>query len=106
MNLDLIVSIVAYRNDPLDIKTVLASVLNTSLNIRVLLVDNSPSDDLRFLCRDERIDYIFSGENLGFGGGHNLALRLAEGKSEYHLVLNPDVSFGTGILETLSAYMN
>ena len=104
MSHQLVISIVAYKNDPQEIKNVLASALITSLKVKLILVDNSPTDDLRVLCSDDRVEYVFNGKNLGFGGGHNSALRRSSG--EYHLVLNPDVTFGEGVLERLYNFMN
>jgi hypothetical protein len=37
--------------------------------------------------------YIRSGKNLGYGAGHNIALRKALETSDFHFVLNPDVYF-------------
>ena len=50
--------------------------------------------------------YIHTGRNLGFGGGHNLALRSNYDDSEYHLVLNPDVHFAAEIPDALYRLMN
>ncbi len=49
--------------------------------------------------------YIHTGNNLGFGRAHNLALKTIAGSSKYHLVLNPDISFGPGVLEELHGFM-
>jgi GT2 family glycosyltransferase len=51
------------------------------------------------------MEYLFTGSNLGFGAGHNLAIRRSLETSRYHLVFNPDVRFGSGVLETLYNYM-
>ena len=53
----------------------------------------------------DRIWYIHSA-NLGYGAGHNIAIRKAiEQGADYHVVLNPDIYFGEGTLEKLEAYM-
>ena len=51
------------------------------------------------------IEYIFNYGNLGFGKAHNIAFEKVIDQSEFHLVLNPDVSFDTGTLEKIYAFM-
>jgi GT2 family glycosyltransferase len=54
------------------------------------LVDNSPTDELKLLVTDSRIEYIYNPTNPGFGASHNVAIQKAfELESDYHLVLNP-----------------
>jgi len=77
------------------------------MDVKLYLIDNSPTDELRHLSKiDERIEYIFSNENIGFGKAHNIALRksIVNGAS-YHLVLNPDAYFEKEVLEELFRYM-
>lgn len=58
---------------------------------QIIVVDNCSRDDTRdILSRyNEQITTIFNQTNTGFAGGHNHAMRLS--KSDYCLVLNPDV---------------
>ncbi len=105
MKFDLTVSIVAYKNDVHGLKSAIESSLNTRLNIKLYLIDNSPQDQLRKLCHHPNCEYTFNNENLGFGKAHNIALRKALSVSKYHLVLNPDIYFDKGILENLFEYM-
>ena len=45
--------------------------------------------------------------NCGYGAGHNIAIREAmEVGAIYHVIVNPDIYFGEGVLEQLVAYMN
>lgn len=100
-------SIVLYKNDQSVGKTI-ADFLNASLPVKLFLVDNSPTDqlksDLANFIKDNRVEYIFNNSNIGFGAAHNIAIQKAYNSSSYHLVLNPDVSFGTEVLESLFAY--
>lgn len=98
---DIIGSVVVYRNPPEQIREAITSFLNTDLNVRLYVIDNSPDDYVRELCGDRRISYIFNGRNLGFGAAHNLALRASMNAAPFHVVLNPDVYFRTGVLEKL-----
>lgn len=101
-------SIVLYKTDIKVITKAIGSVLNSSINVHLFLVDNSPDDRLRtFLPKDGRISYIPSHKNLGFGSAHNLAIKDAILiNSEYHLILNPDIEFNRRVLEELYIFMN
>lgn len=101
---DLLGSIVVYQNSGEQIQKAIASFLNTGLNVRLYVIDNSPDDKARELCEDERVVYVFNGRNLGFGAGHNIAIRNSLKEANYHVVLNPDVHFGKGVLESLLSF--
>ncbi|MHA4807432.1 glycosyltransferase family 2 protein [Flavitalea flava] len=93
-------------NDPVDeIRKPIESFLNCSKNVKLYLVDNSAEDIFRYQFISPQIEYIFNGQNLGFGAGHNLAIEKAQGESLYHLILNPDVQFDPAILDGLFSFM-
>ena len=100
-------TIVLYNNIPILLEKAIKSFLDTGLDVKLYLIDNSETDALKYLAElDERIEYIFDGANLGFGKAHNIALRKSlENGIDYHLVLNPDVYYEGGVLEELVAYM-
>jgi GT2 family glycosyltransferase len=98
-------SIVAYNNEPSQVVSAANSFLHSPLRVGLTVVDNSPSDDLRNAVAPTGADYCFTGRNVGFGAGHNIAIRKNQEASEYHLILNPDVRFGPEVLETLYAFM-
>jgi len=100
-------SIVLYHNRKEQVIRAIGSILNTELQIKLYLVDNSADDHLRELSNlDPRITYIFNNANLGYGRAHNIAIRKSiEENVPYHLVMNPDVYFGKGVLEELYEYM-
>jgi GT2 family glycosyltransferase len=100
------IAIVTYRNKFAVLQDVIDSVLLTTLNIKLYIIDNSPTNELKNLIpQDSRLEYIFMNSNNGFGAGHNVILRHPEKMGKYHLVLNPDVSFALGTLEKLYDYM-
>ena len=101
---DITGSIVVYRNPVERVREAMASFLNTELNVRLYVIDNSPDDKARELCKDERVVYVFNGRNLGFGAGHNIAIRHSLKEANYHVVLNPDVHFEKGVLESLLSF--
>lgn len=97
-------SVVLYKTEPSDLATVYRDVLASGLGIRLYLVDNSPEPCIE-PERFPEATYIFSGSNLGYGTGHNVALARAQASgSEYHFVLNPDVHFGPETLPALLRY--
>lgn len=97
-------SLVLYHNDPAQYGAAIQSFLG-GCDGRLVVVDNSAEPLQHPLFADPRVQVIFAGRNLGFGAGHNLAIRALAGQSDAHLLLNPDVSFGSEVLPYLSTRM-
>lgn len=99
-------SVVAFHTPYDDMKHLVDCVLQSSINL-FYIVDNSSNDILReFGMLSDRIVYVHS-ENLGFGHGHNIAIRKAiEMNAQYHVVINPDIYWKDQVTESLTAYMN
>lgn len=105
--LDLSASIVLYNSPKQKLLEAIQSFLNTSLHVVLYLVDNSPTNQLESIIKDPRVQYIHNPSNPGFGAAHNIALNIVRATdSKYHLVLNPDVYFDAGVLESLVNYMD
>ena len=83
------------------LKKAIDSFLNSKLNLKLYLIDNSPSDDLKVLATDPRIEYFHNTNNDGFGKAHNIAIRKSRGLSKYHVVMNPDIYFNEDVLNVL-----
>lgn len=98
-------SIVAYKNKPEVLLKSIQSFLNTSLPVKLFIVDNSPDDRLKNVIPASHTEYLFNKKNVGFGKGHNVAIKRAWKLAKYHLVLNPDVYFGNRVLERLFTFM-
>ncbi len=98
-------SIVLYRNDAEQLITAIRSFLSTPLDVKIAVVDNSPDDLLRSVVEREGADYIFPGKNVGFGSAHNIAIRNYMGLFDYHLILNPDVTFAPETVPSLHRFM-
>jgi GT2 family glycosyltransferase len=69
------------------------------------VIDNSPTDVARNLCRHPRIEYLWNRDNIGYGRAHNIALSKTCNQTTYHLVLNPDIYFEKHVMHELLAYM-
>ena len=103
------ISIVLYKNTPKQIKNLLHDIFdshNISLGT-IFLVDNSPTDELQSLTSiSNKIIYLTSHHNPGYGAAHNQAIRHSISDSiDYHLVVNPDIRFKNKILNTLISFM-
>lgn len=100
---------VLYKNSIHQLEELLSSIETTTLPYKTYLIDNSPSDTLKTQLKNftenSGIEYIYTGTNLGYGAGHNIAIKKSLHMNKYHLVLNPDVTFGPNVLETLYNYM-
>ena len=99
-------SIVTYKTNTDELSKCLSSILYSPI-FRIFISDNSPNDDLRRICKQyDRVEYIFNNANIGYGAGHNVAIRYAmKVKSCYHLVLNSDVYFEPTIIGKITDYM-
>lgn len=101
------ISIVLYHNNKNQLLKTLRSILGTNLKIRIYLIDNSLTNQLKEIVKiDERIEYIYNNANLGYGAAHNIAMKKSiDGGATYHLVLNPDLYFDSALLGTIYEYM-
>lgn len=75
-------------------------------DVEVIVVDNHSHDGSVDFIRNRfpKVKVIALTHNLGFARANNMALRSA--KSEYMLLLNPDVVLGNGVLEEAVEFMD
>lgn len=98
--------IVLYKNDRNILLNTIQSFLNTNLDVKLYLIDNSPTSILQDIIIDERVEYIHNPLNPGFGASHNIAIKKAINIfSKFHLVLNPDIYFDEGTIEGIIEFM-
>lgn len=102
--INLSISIVVYKDPPELLKKLLNCLSATRLKTKIFVIDNSPTRELEEVCASS-IVYLFNNKNKGFGAAHNIAIKKMAGISEYHLILNPDIYFKTGTLESLYDFM-
>ena len=104
---NLTVSVIVFETELLEIETLLIRLSAERSVLRWVVVDNGGSDEIRDAVRGMGGIYIRPGKNLGFGGGHNLALKhLAGVDAPYHLILNPDIVFDGDALGKLVDVMD
>lgn len=99
------VSIVLYNNKFDEVKALVSSLRSNPTVKRIFLIDNSKTRDDDYLGLD--VTYVFNDINLGYGRGHNIALRqtLYDKMSPIHIVMNADVHLEPEIIDNIVAYM-
>lgn len=87
------ISLVIYNNTQEEIKAFIDNLKDTVIDYELIIVDNSERRILTNIKAMEKIKYIYSGVNLGYGKGHNLAVKNRSSESKYLLICNLDVRF-------------
>lgn len=99
-------SIVTFNNAK-EINGVLSSLIASSCRpgIETYIVDNNSSDGTLQKVQQSFPDckVLSLKRNLGYGSGHNQAIELIQ--SEYHAVINPDITFSANTISDLVAFM-
>lgn len=99
-------SLVLYNNRKSDVMSVIDCAINSIIE-RIVVIDQSENDYYRFLEEySSKVRYIHN-QNMGYGAGHNLAMRIIYNEIElqYHVVLNPDVTFSESCISGLLKFM-
>ena len=102
------VGIVSYHNleDVTEAVEKIEKYTDKTLSKRIYIIDNA--DDVEgfteFAEQYDDVSYIHTGENLGFGKGHNIVLDKID--SDYHAIINPDVFFLEDSLSKIIEFMN
>ncbi len=100
-------SIVTYNNSNI-IYQCIQSVLEQTQDIDFTLyvVDNGSTDKTPEIIKDHfdgQVRFIQNERNEGFGGGHNRVMN--EVQSDYHVVINPDITLAENTISRLCGYM-
>ena len=98
-------SIVAFHTEPDILSRAIARFLRSAVSGKIVVVDNSRDNALEQAALESGAEYVFTGRNIGYGRGHNIALRRFLDESVYHLVLNADVLFEPTVLDELFVFM-
>lgn len=98
--------IVTYNNSD-TIYECVSSILNNTgnLNFSLFVVDNGSTDETVDIIRENfpQVKVIRNDKNLGFGHGHNKVLKFID--SEYHVVINPDITMKMDAVSELCDYL-
>lgn len=101
------ISLVLYNNDINDVNKYLDNLVLYEKYLELIIVDNSNFIISIDFKKYEFVKYIHTGENLGYGSGHNLALKSASSNVKYYLISNLDVEFSfENVLSSLIYFDN
>jgi len=102
---DVSVIIVNYNTLDLTIACVNSIYAQTKdVSFEIIVIDNASSDGSgEYLKSENRIDFIESDKNLGFGGANNIAAQKARG--EYLFFLNSDTALMNNAIGNLLSFM-
>ena len=101
-NYKITASIVLYNTPGVLINRLLTCIRNSGCINTIYIVDNSPVPNQQLVFEDLPVEYIQTQRNIGYGSGHNIALRKAiKLGSDFHFVFNPDISFEDAELQKM-----
>jgi hypothetical protein len=86
-------SVVLYNTPETQLSRLFNCIEHAMIIQHVYLIDNSPVPVECDLYHLPWVTYIRAESNVGYGAGHNIALRGVLLSSEFHFVLNPDIYF-------------
>ena len=92
--IDISIAIVAFHNEE-DVENAVCSIMEHTADVvskKIYIIDNSiePTGLAGLEGRwPGQLEYLPTGENLGFGRGHNYVLERLD--SKYHAIVNPDI---------------
>jgi GT2 family glycosyltransferase len=104
-NYDVVGSVVAYRTDPAEIQRAVEQFSAVPLKTHLCIIDNSPEPLPLPRFDPGKVSYHFANANLGYGRGHNLALRAARDKTQYSLVMNTDIHYSPEVVLRLRDFL-
>lgn len=103
-------SIVTYNNERIieDTLDTLIAQWPVTGAMQVILVDNCSVDGTprilqRRVAEHGSFEFVQNSANIGYGGGHNLAIRRVN--SRYHVICNPDILLLPEVLDRLASFM-
>ena len=105
------ISIVLYYPKWEEVIPLIQTLLKAETVRNIYLIDNSPEEASaewqKKAVSSRKIHYIWNdGENLGYGRGHNIALRESVWlKTKYHLVMNADIEVKAEDIDRLHNFM-
>lgn len=99
-------SIVTYKTSHDELLKCIYSMRKNGIS-PIYISDNSHTKELEEFCANmENVEYFSNNGNIGYGAAHNVAIRKAKQiGADYHLVINSDVYFDTGVISRITEYM-
>lgn len=97
-------SLVLFNNPPALFEKAISCYIGGDDDGRLFIIDNSPAALQSEWFSHPRVHYVHTQRNLGFGAGHNIAIRQLKGCGA-HLLLNPDIEFGAEVIPAMRQAM-
>jgi GT2 family glycosyltransferase len=94
-------SIILFEENLSDLQKTIDSFLQIPFSKKLFLIDNTETKFYEYVFVDDNIEYIAIEKNIGFGSAHNKIISIIKNFSDYHLILNPDVSFKPSVIPNL-----
>lgn len=85
-------SIVIFKHSFEDLRLTLDSLINNHYINKIILIDNDNTTWANTFYH-EKITYIKSPGNIGFGSAHNIAIKKYSSETKFFLICNPDIYF-------------
>jgi GT2 family glycosyltransferase len=93
-------SIVVYQSPLKDIQNIILKLQKSSFKIKIFIVDNYPRGSFR--ADDLHADVIYiASKNVGYGAGHNKAIKEIVSSDGAHFVINPDIDFDYLVIDKM-----
>ena len=99
------VGLVAYNMCHSDIINLSKSIIPEK-PIYMVVMDNSPNTNSKYFSESNGWTYLSNKLNPGFGNSHNVIFNKFGKIADYHLVVNPDISFKKGVIQNIMNFMN
>jgi GT2 family glycosyltransferase len=103
---DVVGSVVTYKTDPTELERAIEQFQAIPLKTHLCIIDNSPVPVRHAPYDSSKVSYYFANANLGYGRGHNIALRAARGRTRYSLVMNTDIQYIPDVVSHLKSFMD
>ena len=71
-----------------------------------VVVDNSPVPLSKEIFEDHNWTYIHNPKNPGFGASHNVIFDQFSNRADYHLIVNPDITFSSDVVKELMSFLD
>lgn len=99
-------SLVLFNSPDEQVSRILECIQNSIID-KVFVIDNSSCSSSEKICNNFSKASYQKHDNTGYGDSHNIGMRKAlELKSDYHLVVNPDIYFEKDLVAKLKQYMD
>ena len=95
--------IVSYKTKNYVDKCIKSIRKNNFKDYEIIIINNSPEEDLSNLIKDTKKEKIVISQNLGYSGGNNIGIGLSRGK--YILILNPDTTIKKDSIDNILDFM-